>query len=81
MQPQVLVFFHADSNTFSYVVADAASGAAAVIDRRWTTRPRPASSSRTRRKPSSMPSRNTDGSCSGCWKPMRMPITCLLRSG
>ncbi|WP_143686810.1 MBL fold metallo-hydrolase, partial [Xanthomonas oryzae] len=32
MQPQVLVFFHADSNTFSYVVADAASGAAAVID-------------------------------------------------
>ena len=32
MQPQVLAFFHADSNTFTYVVADAASGTAAVID-------------------------------------------------
>lgn len=32
MQPQVLAFFHADSNTFTYVVADAATGAAAVID-------------------------------------------------
>ncbi|MEA5123045.1 MBL fold metallo-hydrolase [Xanthomonas floridensis] len=32
MQPEVLAFFHADSNTFTYVVADTASGAAAVID-------------------------------------------------
>ncbi|MGD6613955.1 MBL fold metallo-hydrolase [Xanthomonas citri pv. citri] len=32
MQPQVLAFFHADSNTFTYVVADAATVAAAVID-------------------------------------------------
>lgn len=32
MQPEVLAFFHADSNTFTYVVADAATGAAAVID-------------------------------------------------
>ncbi len=32
MQPEVLAFFHADSSTFTYVVADAASGAAAVID-------------------------------------------------
>ncbi|WP_349811180.1 MBL fold metallo-hydrolase [Xanthomonas dyei] len=32
MQPEVLAFFHADSNTFTYVVADAASGAAVVID-------------------------------------------------
>ncbi|MCD0281153.1 MBL fold metallo-hydrolase [Xanthomonas melonis] len=32
MQPEVLAFFHADSNTFTYVVADADSGAAAVID-------------------------------------------------
>lgn len=29
MQPEVLTFFHADSNTFTYVVADAATGAAA----------------------------------------------------
>lgn len=32
MQPEVLAFFHADSNTFTYVAADAATGAAAVID-------------------------------------------------
>lgn len=32
MQPQVLAFFHADSNTFTYVVADTRTGAAAVID-------------------------------------------------
>ncbi|MCC4605226.1 MBL fold metallo-hydrolase [Xanthomonas campestris] len=32
MQPEVLAFFHADSNTFTYVVADTACGAAAVID-------------------------------------------------
>ncbi|PPV09077.1 MBL fold metallo-hydrolase [Xanthomonas bromi] len=32
MQPRVRAFFHADSNTFTYVVADAATGAAAVID-------------------------------------------------
>ncbi len=32
MAPHVIPFFHADSNTFSYLVADPASGAAAVID-------------------------------------------------
>lgn len=32
MQPEIRVFFHAQSNTFTYVVADAVSGAAAVID-------------------------------------------------
>ena len=32
MTPTVHPFFHADSNTWSYVVADPASGAAAVID-------------------------------------------------
>lgn len=32
MTPTVHPFFHADSNTWSYVVADPASGAAAVVD-------------------------------------------------
>ena len=32
MRPNVQPFFHADSNTWSYVVADPATGAAAVID-------------------------------------------------
>lgn len=32
MQPEVLAFFHEQSNTFSYLVADPATGAAAIID-------------------------------------------------
>ena len=32
MQPDVQPFFHADSSTWSYVVADPATGAAAIID-------------------------------------------------
>ncbi|MFT4249240.1 MAG: MBL fold metallo-hydrolase [Pseudomonas sp.] len=32
MTPEVLPFFHVQSNTFSYLVADPASGAAAIID-------------------------------------------------
>ncbi|HEY0334611.1 MAG TPA: MBL fold metallo-hydrolase [Stenotrophomonas sp.] len=32
MQPDVIAFFHPQSNTFSYLVADPASGVAAVID-------------------------------------------------
>ena len=32
MRPDVLSFFHADSNTWSHVVADPATGAAAMID-------------------------------------------------
>ena len=32
MRPDVQPFFHADSNTWSYVVADPATGAAAIID-------------------------------------------------
>ena len=32
MQPDVLPFFHADSSTWSYIVADPVTGAAAIVD-------------------------------------------------
>lgn len=82
MQPQVLTFFHADSNTFTYVVADASTGAAAVIDpaldyvadtgviETHTAQAILAGHRATRM-----------AAAVGCWKPMRMPITCLLRNG
>lgn len=81
MQPQVLAFFHADSNTFTYVVADAATGAAAVIDPALEYAADSGVVGSRRRRPSLRPSSNTDGRCNGCWKLTRMPITCLQRSG
>ena len=79
MPVQVQSFFHRDSNTFSYLVSDPASGEAALIDPVLDYDPDTDASSEAPLHAALQAIEQQACSCAGCWKPMPMRTTCLGR--
>ena len=82
MAPIVHPLHHADTGTWSYVVADPADAQAAIIDPVLDFDAKSARTSTTSAQQLLDIARAARlSTCAGCWKRMRTPTTCPPRTG
>jgi hypothetical protein len=79
--PEVEARHHADTGTWSYVVSDPATKAAAIIDPVLDYEQKGARTSTASHRLCSTSSPREAGRCAGSWRRMRTPTTCPPRHG